>query len=56
VANASNERGPTILAHASEAVGHGVRDAKVFFCFLVVGWFRRCRFFSTSCCPPTAWC
>jgi hypothetical protein len=20
------------------------------------GWFRRCRFFSMSCCPPTVWC
>jgi hypothetical protein len=33
----SNERGPTILAHASEAIDHEARDARVFFCFLVVG-------------------
>jgi hypothetical protein len=31
MADASNERGPSILAHASEAIGHGVRDARVFF-------------------------
>jgi hypothetical protein len=37
VADASNERGLTILAHASEAVGRGARDARVFFCFLVAG-------------------
>jgi hypothetical protein len=37
VADESNERGPTILAHASEAVGHEARDARVFFCFLVAG-------------------
>jgi hypothetical protein len=33
----SNEPDPTILTHASEAVGHETRDARVFFCFLVVG-------------------
>jgi hypothetical protein len=32
-----NERGPTILAHASKAVGHEARDARVFLCFLVAG-------------------
>jgi hypothetical protein len=37
VADESNERGPTILAHASEAVGCEVRDARVFFCFLMAG-------------------
>jgi hypothetical protein len=37
VADESNERGPTILAHASEAVGREARDARVFFCFLVAG-------------------
>jgi hypothetical protein len=37
VADESNERGTTILAHASEAVGCEVRDARVFFSFLVVG-------------------
>jgi hypothetical protein len=37
VADESNERGPTIVAHASEAVGHEGRDARVFFYFLVAG-------------------
>jgi hypothetical protein len=37
MADASNERGATILAHASEVVGHGARDARVFFCFLMAG-------------------
>jgi hypothetical protein len=37
VADGTNERGPTILAHASEAVGHKARDARVFLCFLVAG-------------------
>jgi hypothetical protein len=37
VADKSNERGPTILAHANKAVGRESRDARVFFCFLVAG-------------------
>jgi hypothetical protein len=37
VANASNERGPTIPAHTSEVIGRGARDARVFFYFLVAG-------------------
>jgi hypothetical protein len=37
VADGSNKQGPTILAHASEAVGREARDARVFFCFLVAG-------------------
>jgi hypothetical protein len=37
VADKSNERGPTILAHASEAVAREARDARVFFWFLVAG-------------------
>jgi hypothetical protein len=37
VAGALNERGPTILAHASKVIGHGARDARVFFYFLVAG-------------------
>jgi hypothetical protein len=37
VADALNERGPTILAHASEAIGRGARDARVFFYFMVAG-------------------
>jgi hypothetical protein len=37
VADESNERAPTILAHASGAVGREPRDARVFFCFLVMG-------------------
>jgi hypothetical protein len=37
VADRSNKYGPTILAHAIEVVGHGARDARVFFCFLVAG-------------------
>jgi hypothetical protein len=37
VAGGTGERGPTILAHASEAVGHEARDARVFLCFLVAG-------------------
>jgi hypothetical protein len=37
VADESNEQGPTIFAHASEAVGPEARDARVFFCFLLAG-------------------
>jgi hypothetical protein len=37
VADGTNERGLTIFAHASEAVGHEARDARVFLCFLVAG-------------------
>jgi hypothetical protein len=37
VADGSNERGPTILAHASKAVGREARDVRVFLCFLVAG-------------------
>jgi hypothetical protein len=37
VADESNEQGPIILAHASEAIGHGARDARVFLYFLVAG-------------------
>jgi hypothetical protein len=35
MADESNERGPTILTHASEAVGREARYARVFFFFLV---------------------
>jgi hypothetical protein len=37
VADGTNERGPTILAHASEAVGCEARDTRVFLYFLVAG-------------------
>jgi hypothetical protein len=37
VADGTNERGPTILAHASEAIDRKARDARVFLCFLVAG-------------------
>jgi hypothetical protein len=37
VVDGMNERGPTILAHASEAVGREARDARVFLYFLVAG-------------------
>jgi hypothetical protein len=37
VEDGTNERGSTILAHASKAVGRKARDAMVFLCFLVVG-------------------
>jgi hypothetical protein len=37
MADASNERGPAILTHASEVIGRGARDARVFFCFMVAG-------------------
>jgi hypothetical protein len=37
VVDGSNERGLTIPAHASEAIGHEARDARVFFCLLVAG-------------------
>jgi hypothetical protein len=36
-ADESNERGATIIAHASEVFGHEARDARVFFWFLVAG-------------------
>jgi hypothetical protein len=31
VVDRSNKHGPTILAHASEVVGRGARDMRVFF-------------------------
>jgi hypothetical protein len=37
VVDGTNERGLTILAHASKAISREVRDARVFLCFLVVG-------------------
>jgi hypothetical protein len=37
VADGTNVQGPTILSHASEAVGREARDARVFLCFLVAG-------------------
>jgi hypothetical protein len=37
VADGSNKRGSTILAHASEAVGREARHARFFLCFLVAG-------------------
>jgi hypothetical protein len=37
VVDGANERGSTILAHVSEAVGREARDARVFLCFLVAG-------------------
>jgi hypothetical protein len=37
VADGTNVQGPTILSHASEAVGHEARDVRVFLCFLVAG-------------------
>jgi hypothetical protein len=45
VADASNEQGPTILAHTSKVVGHGARDTRVFFCFLVAGMVPPMLFF-----------
>jgi hypothetical protein len=32
-----NKHGRTIMAHARENIGHGARDTRVFFCFMVAG-------------------
>jgi hypothetical protein len=37
VADESNENGPTVLAHTHEDISRGAGDARVFFCFFVVG-------------------
>jgi hypothetical protein len=37
MADESNERGPTVLAHAHEETGHGARYARVFLCFFMAG-------------------
>jgi hypothetical protein len=37
VADGSNEHNLTVLAHAHEDTGHGARDTRVFFCFLMAG-------------------